>query len=120
MAGRRRFTNEFKIQVVREYLGGMASRAAVARQYDIAPDQIKAWQKRYEEGKLTEQPGGDPGLYRRIAELERMVGRLALENDLLKKAAAWAVRHPNGRSCDESRSLIVSGPGPSRSDGGAR
>ena len=109
------FSDEFKIQVVREYLGGMASRAAVARQYDIAPDQLKAWQKRYEEGKLTDQPGGDPGLYRRIAELERMVGRLTMENDLLKKADAWARQHPNGGS-----SRIASGPSPSRSDGGAR
>ena len=115
MAGRRAFTTEFKVQVVREYLGGMASRASVARRYDIAPDQIKAWQKRYEEGKLSDQPGGDTELHRRIAELERMVGRLALENDLLKKAAAWAVRQPNGRSCE-----IISGPNGSRSDGGAR
>ena len=85
MAGRRTFTNEFKLQVIREYLGGMMSRAALARQYDIAPEQIKARQRWYEEGRLTDQPGGDPGLYRRIAELERMVGRLTMENDLIKK-----------------------------------
>ena len=47
MAGRRAFTTEFKVQVVREYLSGMTSRASVARRYDIAPDQIKAWQKKY-------------------------------------------------------------------------
>jgi len=120
MSGRRSFTNEFKIQVVREYLGGMASRAAVSRQYDISPDQLKIWQKRYEEGKLADQPGGDPSLYRKIAELERMVGRLALENDLLKKADAWARRHPNGSSsANSSSSKIVSGPSRSRLDGGA-
>ena len=114
MAGRRRFTDEFKLRVVRECLAGGMSRAALARQYDIAPDQIKAWQKRYEHGTLTDQPTNNGALHARIAELERMVGRLTMENDLLKKAAAWAQRQRSGRSS------VTSGPGSSRSDGGAR
>ncbi len=39
MAVRRRFTQEFKLAVVREYLAGGVSRAALARQYDVAPGQ---------------------------------------------------------------------------------
>ena len=114
MAERRRFDNEFKVQVVREYLGGHVSRAVIARRYDIAADQVRAWQKQYEQGKLSEAPPDNGALHRRIAELERMVGRLALENDLLKKAAAWAARHSA-----EPSSEIVSGPTRSRSHGHA-
>ena len=47
MAVRRRFTQEFKLAVVREYLAEGVRRAALARQYDVAPGQIQAWQKRY-------------------------------------------------------------------------
>ncbi len=56
MAVRRRFTQEFKLAVVREYLAGGVSRAALARQYDVALDQIQAWQKRYKQGRLNDQP----------------------------------------------------------------
>ncbi|MBW2595924.1 MAG: transposase [Deltaproteobacteria bacterium] len=84
MARHRTFTNEFKAQVVREYLASRMSRAAVARRYEIAPEQIKAWQKRHEQGTLTDEVTDTGALHQRIAELERMVGWLALENDLLK------------------------------------
>ena len=114
MAVRRRFTQEFKLSVVREYLAGGVSRAALARQYDVAPAQIQAWQKRYEQGKLSDQPTDNGALHARIAELERMVGRLTMEKELLKKAAAWAQRP---RSEDSS---VVSGPSSPRSRGGAQ
>ena len=61
--------------MVREYLAGGVSRAALARQYDIAAGQIQAWQKRYEQGRLSDQPADNGALRARIAELERMVGR---------------------------------------------
>lgn len=51
----------------------------------------------------------------KIAELERKVGQLTMENDILKKGARW-VRRPNDESI--SRNSIVSGPkvSPSRGD----
>ena len=87
MAARRAFTTEFKMQVVREYLAGTTSRAALARRHQLSPDQIVNWQKRYEAGTLTPAGGAgeQAGLHARIAALERMVGRLTMENDLLKK-----------------------------------
>ncbi len=90
MAVRRRFTQEFKLAVVREYLAGGVSRAALARQYDVAPGQIQAWQKRYKQGRLSDQPADNGASHARIAELERMVGQLTMEKELSKKAAAWA------------------------------
>ena len=48
----------------------------------------------------------------RIKELERMVGRLTMENELL------AVQHTLQERSEDS--LIVSGPGSTASNGGAR
>ena len=50
----------------------------------------------------------------RIAELERKVGQLAMENDLLKKAEEFARQKRNASS------LIISGPPPSASKRGAK
>jgi transposase len=84
---RRRFTREFKLQVVREIEAGK-SIAQAAREHQLHPTLIGRWQKlhcQYAEKAFA----GNGQAYRdeaRIAELERKVGQLTMENDLLKKA----------------------------------
>jgi transposase len=84
---RRKFTREFKQQVVREVEAGK-SVAQAAREYDIHPTQITKWRtllRQYAEHAFA----GNGKSYRneaREAELERMVGQLTMENALLKKA----------------------------------
>lgn len=83
---RRKFTREFKQQVVREVEAGK-SVAQAAREYDIHPTQITKWR-----ALLRQYAGhafaGNGKSYRNEAheaELERMVGQLTMENALLKK-----------------------------------
>jgi transposase len=84
---RRRFTREFKLQVVREVEAGKPL-AQAAREHQIHPTLILRWRQehlRYAERAFT----GNGRLYKeeaRIAELERMIGQLTMENALLKKA----------------------------------
>jgi transposase len=84
---RRRFTREFKLQVVREVEAGK-SPAQAAREYQVHPTLLVRWRKehlQYAEHTFT----GNGRLYKeeaRIAELERMLGQLTMENVLLKKA----------------------------------
>ena len=84
---RRRFTREFKQQVVREVEAGK-SQAQAAREYEVLPAVIARWRtevRRYAERAFA----GNGNTYKdevRLAELERMVGRLTMDNDLLKKA----------------------------------
>ena len=93
MAERRKFSEAFKRQVVEELLSEQSSLAQLSRRHDISSGLIVHWRKRYEEGKLIEGPSkAEKALLDRIAELERMVGRLAMENDLLKKAVEYTVR----------------------------
>ncbi|HZU75859.1 MAG TPA: transposase [Dehalococcoidia bacterium] len=88
MRQRRQFTAQFKAQVVLEVLTGQKRAAAVCRAYRLKPDLRSRW-----EADFVRQA---PALFRgdervqhaeaRIAELERMVGRLTIELGVAKKA----------------------------------
>ena len=84
---RRVFSREFKVQVLREIEAGK-SQAQVARQHQVNQQILTRWCREYREKKERAFPGkawAVPSDEARIAELERMVGRLTMENDLLKK-----------------------------------
>ena len=85
---RRTFTAEFKAQVVLEVLSGLKSQAEVARQHKRRPELIARWKDIALEGLETLFQGGEQRDQDRIAELERMVGRLTMELQVAKKALA--------------------------------
>jgi transposase len=86
---RRRYDREFKISVVAELEGGKPL-AQIAREHGIHPSLPFRWRD-----ELADNPekafSGNGNKYKdqaRIAELERMLGQLHAENELLKKAFA--------------------------------
>jgi transposase len=83
---RRRFTKEFKLQVVREVLAGK-SLAEAAREHQVLPASIVAWRKTVEEypESAFQGNGNSYTAEAKIAELERMVGQQAMEIAFLKK-----------------------------------
>jgi transposase len=84
---RRRFARDFKLQVLRE-IGAGKSIAQAAREHELHPNLITRWRTLHAE-YASQAFAGNGNHYKqeaRIAELERMVGRLTLENDFLKKA----------------------------------
>ena len=84
---RRRFTRDFKLQVLREIETGKTI-AQAAREHEIHPNLITRWRGLHSE-YAQQAFAGNGNHYKqetRIAELERLVGRLTLENDFLKKA----------------------------------
>ena len=111
MAGNRKFSKVFKSQVVEEFLAGEATQAQLARRYGVSDNLILQWRRRYAEGKL-EELAGPSDKEERIKELERMVGRLTMENELLKKGVRFALSREN------ERSSTISGPISNRSSGG--
>ena len=84
---RRAFTKEFKLQVVAEVDAG-TPQAQVAREHQVTPNTIAKWRKQLRQYKEHAFNGRGKAYTdeARIGELERMVGRLTMENDLLKKA----------------------------------
>ena len=84
---RRTFKREFKIKVLREIENGK-SQAQVCREYDLHPVSVAKWKKEYKKYPDTAFKGSG-NLYKedaKVAELERLVGRLYAENEFLKKA----------------------------------
>jgi len=93
MTSRRTFSVAFKRQVVEELLSGSATAAQLSKRHNISSGLIGYWRGRYSEGKLVDGPSrNERVLAERCAELERLVGRLTLENELLKKAVAHTAR----------------------------
>jgi transposase-like protein len=87
---RRYFTHQFKAQVVLEVLSGSRSQAEFARQHKLKPELIAHWKETALEGLESLFRGGEQReqYQDRIAELERMVGRLTMELDVAKEASA--------------------------------
>jgi len=90
---RRKFSREFKIKVVQAYESGV-SVVELSRQFEIHPNVIYGWSREYRKDpdKAFQMDSHDAteSQDQRIAELERLVGRLSLENDFLKKALSHA------------------------------
>ncbi len=84
---RRIFTCDFKLQVVREVDAGK-SMAQVSREHQLNQNTIAKWRKQLRQYTNTAFAGRGNHYTdeARVAELERMVGKLTMENDLLKKA----------------------------------
>jgi transposase-like protein len=91
MAKRRKFKPEFKAQVVLEVLTGAKTGAQVCREYGIGSQLLSKWKAQFLENvSLVFEGGHAPKLEdkARIAELERLAGRQALEIEILKKASS--------------------------------
>jgi len=90
---RRKFSREFKIKVVQAYESGVSA-VELSRQFEIHPNVIYAWSREYRKDPIKAFPNNSQDTTenqdQRIAELERLVGRLSLENDFLKKALSHA------------------------------
>jgi transposase len=90
MARHRRFSFEFKRQVVLDFLEERLGLREMARKHSISRSLIRRWIQKYETGQLADELDEvRMAEYEgKIAELERKVGQLTMEVDLLKKGAA--------------------------------
>ena len=92
MAKRRRFTPQFKAEVVIEALMGQSSQAELCRRYNFSDEQLSKWKHQLLDNaailfESTDKQSTDS--IERIAQLEQLVGRLTLALDMQKKASTW-------------------------------
>ena len=91
MTKRRKFSADFKSRVVMEMLTEQKSAAQASREYGIKDSVLSRWKQEFIERspQLFEQGTASDDRDQRIAELERMVGRLAMELEMAKKASRF-------------------------------
>jgi transposase-like protein len=84
---RRNFDAEFKTRVVLELLTGKKSLAEASREYGIKDTVLSRWKQEFlsKAIQVFEQPQDVQEKEARIAELERMVGKLTMKVELQKK-----------------------------------
>ena len=106
MTRHRSHSIEFKRQVAQEYVAG-ETLDALAKRHDVSRNLIRIWVAKYEAGAFDDDARAADLIQEyeaRIAALERMVGRQALEIEFLKGALKSA---PRPRSATTS---VIAGP----------
>jgi len=115
MRARRTYSGAFKRQVIEELLSGSATLGQLSRRYDLSTGLIGHWKNRYMEGKLVEGKSANvKALEAKIRDLEQMVGRLTMDNELLKKAMEFTMQKRR------ENSLPITGRNLEGSNGGAK
>jgi transposase len=115
MRAKRNYSVAFKRQVVEELLSGSATTGQLSRRYEISSGLIAHWKNRYLEGKLIEGKSANvKALEAKIKDLEQMVGRLTMDNELLKEAMEYSLQKRR------ENSLPITGKNLEGSNGGAK
>ncbi|UIU98598.1 IS3 family transposase [Escherichia coli] len=112
---RRRCTTQEKIAIVQQSFEPGMTVSLVARQHGVAASQLFLWRKQYQEGSLTAVAAGEQvvpaselaAAMKQIKELQRLLGKKTMENELLKEA----VEYGRGKKVDSARALIARGWG---------
>jgi transposase len=99
MNERRKFTPEFKAKVVLEALSGTRSNAELCREHSLKPQLLSDWKAAFLERAAAVFQSDDQRSEEaaRIAELERLAGKLALENEILKKGSLFLTSRKSGK-----------------------
>ena len=116
MAKHRSHSIEFKRQVAQEFIAGETLHG-LAQRHDLSRNLIRIWVAKYEAGAFDDDAGAADLLQEyeaKIAALERLVGRQALELEFLKGALRSA------RSPRSGPTSVITGPpaSPSPKDAG--
>src|ERR1043165_7663677 len=95
---RRRWSAEEKARIVQETFAPGMSVSLVARQHGVAPNQLFTWRRLYAEGALLAVGAGEEvvptseyrALQYQVRELQRLLGKKTLENEILREALELA------------------------------
>lgn len=87
MTEHRKFSAEFKTKVVLELISGEKGLMEASREYGIKDSVLSRWKQEFLDRapQVFERKKNTDPQEERIAELERMVGRMTLQLDMAKK-----------------------------------
>jgi len=113
----RRHTAQFKLQLCSDIRSGAIGRRDAQKKYTLSANLIQLWLTQFDRGELnTEEAEADAiaEYEAKIAALERKVGQLTMELELVKKTPRLRLVSGN------ENSSIITGPKPAPSGGGAK
>lgn len=96
-------------------MSGESRPAQLSRRYNITSSVLYHWKKQYSRGKFNNEPTEEGALKDRVEKLERLVGKLTLENEFLKKGLQHSLSQSQKNGKSSPGSSILS----DISDGGA-
>src|SRR5260364_148606 len=111
----RRHSLQFKLPLCADIRDGKIGRREAKRTYPISADRIQLCLSQYDRGELNAEEAAATTISEygaQIAALERKVGSLAVQIDLLKKTPRFRPESSGGASAN------TGGPLPAGSDGG--
>jgi len=88
----RKFSPEFRDEAVRMVIEGSRPVAQVARELGMVEGTLSNWVNQYRKDHAGDEPPLTPNERIRLAEAERELRELRMENEFLKKAAAYFAR----------------------------
>jgi len=97
-ARRRHWSTEEKLRIIEESFEPGETVSSVARRRGVAPSLLYRWRRLMSEGGVTAVGSDEPvvgnsevrKLEERVRELERLLGRKTMENEILREALAKA------------------------------
>ena len=101
---RRKYSREFKMEMVEAALSGK-SPLVIGRENNLNTNLISRWKRQYLEGKFHGEGESNTELRKlkiKVCELEQMVGKLTMENYILKKEKEYIAQAKK-----ESSSIIT-------------
>src|SRR5438105_3968199 len=89
------YSPQFKAQVVLEVLTGTKTVSEACRAYNLKYESLNRWRNHFLENadQLFQTEGQANAEEARVAELERVIGRLTLELEIAKKASSLLSAH---------------------------
>jgi transposase-like protein len=108
----RRHSLQFKIQICSDVRSGKIGRREAVKAFNLSPNLMQLWLTQFDRGELDEEEAAASTVVEyeaHIAALERKVGQLMMELDLLKKTPRLRLVSGN------ESSSIISGPKPAPS-----
>ena len=112
LAGRRYWPAHEKLRIIEESLAPGESVSAVARRNGVAPNLLFRWRRLMDEGGAVAVGSNEPvvaasevrRLEDRVRDLERLLGRKTMENEILKEALA-----SGGKKTDVASAVAAEG-----------
>jgi transposase len=90
-----RYTDEFKIEAVKQVTENGYSVVDTAQRLGIHSDSLRSWIRRFESPEAKEKYKIEDSKSLEIKRLQKELKRVTEERDILKKAAAYFASHPN-------------------------